>query len=226
MNITEKFYSKMGILLLALVIAGFGSMAIMRGVSPFELPLLFHLHGIIFILWYCLFIYQTNLINKQNYALHKKLGYTSILLVLAMLVTGFLMAAGSYARGTSPVPNMTVQNFLAFPLLDLFGLVFFYSIGVLNRKIPLAHKHAMLIMSIAMMDPALARLSFFIGFPPLALLLHILLIGIVIFYDRKSMGKVHYVTWLGLTYVIVRIIFIFTAASSEAWANMMNAIFG
>ena len=222
----NQFYFKMGILLLALVIAGFGSAAIALGRPPLELPLLFHIHGITFVLWYLLFIYQASLIGKHNYALHKQLGYSSVIIVAAMLVTGFLMALGSYVRGMSPVPDMTVQNFLAFPILDLLGLTFFYVLGVVNRNKPVVHKHAMLIMSIAIMDPALARLSFVIGFPPFALLLHIVLVSLVIFYDRKSAGKVHWVTWLGLGYIIARITFIFTAGGSEAWANLMNSIFG
>ena len=39
----NQFYKGMGVLLLALVITGFGSAAIVRGQTPFELPMLYHL---------------------------------------------------------------------------------------------------------------------------------------------------------------------------------------
>jgi hypothetical protein len=225
-TVRSKFYFNMGLLMLVLVLTGFASAAFVRGTSPLDLPLLFHLHGIVFIAWFLLFINQARLIGNKAYVQHKKLGYASLVVVAVMLVTGVLMAAGSYQRGWSPVPDSTIQQFLAFPLLDLSGFLLFFTLGVINRGNGIFHKHCMLIASIAMLDPALARLALSIGVMPLALLLHVGLVGTVMVHDRRTVGKIHVITWAGLAFVILRLAFFFTIATSGAWASLMDGILG
>ena len=225
-SVGSKFYFKMGLLMLTLVVAGFASAASVRGTSPLELPLLFHLHGIVFMAWFLLFINQARLIGNKHYVQHKKLGYASVIVVAVMMVTGVLIATASYQRGFSPVPEVNIQQFMAFPLVDLAGLLLFFTLGVLNRGNGLFHKHCMLIASIAILDPALARLAFTIGFMPLALLLHVGLVGVVMVYDRRSAGSIHVITWAGLAIVILRLVFIFIIGASEAWASLIDGIFG
>lgn len=222
----SRFYFNMGLLMLALVIAGFGSAAFVRGTSPLELPLLFHLHGAIFIAWFLLFINQARLIGIDAYVHHKRLGYASLILATMMIVTGVLMAAASYQRGFSPVPDVTLQQFMAFPLIDISGFLIFYSLGVFNRGNGLFHKHCMLMAGIAILDPALARMAIAIGAIPLALVLHVGLVGIVMVHDRRTAGGIHVITWAGLAFVILRLVFIFTIAASGAWASLMDGIFG
>ena len=229
MNDTQKqntFYFKMGMLLVVLVIAGFGSIMFKEDRSPFDLPFLFHIHAAVYISWFLLFILQTKLISNHNYNLHKKLGYSSIALVIGMLVTSFLMSATSYSRGTSPIPDTTIQQFMSLPLLDLVGLIVFYTLGVFNRSKAILHKHCMLICSIAIMDPALARFTLSLGVPPLAVLFHIGLIALVMTYDKRNAGTINVITWLGLAFVVLRSVFFFTVAGTESWASLMDAIYG
>lgn len=222
---SNTFYAKMGMLLLALLVAGFGSAAFIQGRSLMELPVIFHMHGAVFIAWYLLFINQARLIGGGNHALHKKLGYSSVAIVTLMIVTGFMVSSHSFDRGLSPIPDTTIQQFMAFPMMDLVGILIFYTLGVAKRGDALFHKHCMLIMSIAIMDPGIARLAISFGFPPLAILVHIGLVIMVMMYDRRTAGKIHMITWAGLAYVILRVVFIFTAGASEPWANLMNRMF-
>jgi hypothetical protein len=222
----NTFYFKMGLLLTVLVIIGFGSAMIKGEKSPLDLPLLFHIHALVYMAWFLLFILQTKLISHHKYNLHKNLGYSSIFIVIAMLVTGFLMSITSYERGTSPVPGTTIEQFMSFPLLDLSGLFIFYLLGILNRSKAMTHKHCMLICSIAIMDPAIARLGMSLGVPPLILLIHIGLVALVMIYDKRSAGKIHFITWMGLAFIILRLAFIFTIGGTEAWASLMNSIYG
>jgi len=226
LGVINRFYLNMGLLLLALVIIGFGLAAFSRGTNPANLPVLLHVHGLTYIAWFGLYIFQTNLIGKNNRSFHRKLGYSSVVVVVCMLVTGFLMSAYSYERGVSPIPDMTVQQFLIFPLIDLLGLSLFYGLAVLNRHRPLVHKHCMLLACIAIMDPAIARLAAEFGFPPASLLMHIALVGLVIIHDRRTHGKVHLVTWLGLGWIFLRIVFILSIGATDSWHTMMDGLFG
>lgn len=90
----------------------------------------------------------------------------------------------------------------------------------------MTHKHCMLICSIAIMDPAIARLGMSLGVPPLILLIHIGLVALVMIYDKRSAGKIHFITWMGLAFIILRLAFIFTIGGTEAWASLMNSIYG
>jgi hypothetical protein len=225
-TVQSKFYFNMGLLMLALVVAGFASAAVVRGSSPLELPTLFHVHGLVFIAWFLFFINQARLIGNHSYAQHKKLGLFSLVIVAAMLVTGTMMAGVSFQRGISPVPDTTIQQFMALPLADLFGLLLFYTLGVLNRGNGLFHKHCMLMAGISIMDPGIARIAIVIGFMPIAMLLHLGLVGIVMVHDRRTNGAIHVITWAGLAFVILRLVFIFTVGASSQWASLMDGIFG
>lgn len=222
----NSFYFKMGVALLLIVIAGFGSAMLVRQTTPLDFPLIFHLHAAVYLAWFTLFIVQTKLIKQQNYLIHRRLGFSSIALVVAMVVTGFLLSTISYSRGVSPVPNTTIQQFIALPLLDLTGLIIFVTLGFINRAKADTHKHCMLMASIAILDPAIARFTISLGVPPLAILLHVGLVLIVALYDKRSAAKVNIITWCGLAFVILRIAFVFTIAGSSAWASFVTAVYG
>lgn len=221
----NRFYKIMGVVLLSLVIVGFGSAAIDRGQSPLELPMLFHLHGIVYLGWFSLFILQVSLIGNGNRALHMNLGKLSVTLVLAMLVTGWLMAKGSYERGISPIPNISIQQFMAFPFFDLIGLVVFYSLALIKRLDAEFHKRAMLLALVAIIDPAAARIGIVIGVPPFPLVASLLLIGAVMWHDRKVLSRIHAVTWFAFVWVFLRLAFVFGLAASEVWAEIADSLF-
>ena len=222
----RPFYKNMGIVLLFLVVAGFGAAAIVRGQNPLDLPLLFHVHGITYLLWFGLFIFQASLIGRDNRALHITLGKFCPILLLALVITGWLMADGSYQRGISPIPDISIQQFMAFPLFDLVGLILFYTLAVTKRQDAVFHKRAMLLAFIAIMDPATARIGLVIGFPPFPVFASILLVGAMIWHDRKVINQVQLITWFGFAWIFLRLVFVFGIASTEAWGQFADRLFG
>lgn len=220
----NRFYRVMGFVLLGLVIAGFGLAAIIRGQNPFDLALIFHFHGIIYLCWFVLFIVQVSLIGN-NKALHMKLGKMSLVIVTLMLVTGWLMARGSFERGISPIPGISIQQFMAFPFFDLLGLLVFYGLGLARRFDADFHKRAMLLSLIAIIDPATARIGISMGFEPFPLVASVLLVGAVIWHDRAISNRVHMITWLGFAWIFIRVAFVFGVASSNLWADVANTLF-
>lgn len=224
--ILTNFYSGMGLLLLALVIVGFGVATILRGNAPLDFPLYIHVHAVTFMAWLVLYIYQVNLIGQKNYRLHRRLGYLSILIMSVMLITGVMMMNYAYHRGLSPIPNTNVQQFLMYPAMDLVGLLSFYVLGVVNKHKGVFHKHCMLLATIAIMDPALGRIAEVTHIPPLGLLLHFGLVGLVVLHDRKVAGSIHLITWLGLLFVLLRVAFLFSIGATDAWETLMDNLFG
>ena len=221
----NRFYQGMGLLLLGIVVIGFGLAALVRQQSPFDLPISFHIHGVVYLAWFGLFIFQASLIGNNNKALHRKLGQLSIILVIAMVVMGWIMAQSSFNRGVSPIPGISIQQFMAFPVFDLFGLLVFYSLALFQRFDAEFHKRAMLFASIAIMDPATARIGEAIGFAPFPIIASLLLVLAVIWHDRKVLSRVHLITWFGLLWVFLRLGFVFGFAATDKWANIANTIF-
>ncbi|MDG1836468.1 MAG: hypothetical protein P8J22_13275, partial [Pseudomonadales bacterium] len=70
----EPFFIVMGLLLTAIVISGFGASALSLPEGPASLPLLYHIHGLIFLTWFVLFTLQASLIRNQRPVLHQALG--------------------------------------------------------------------------------------------------------------------------------------------------------
>ena len=221
----NRFYKLMGMVLLVLVITGFGISAIVRELNPVELPLLFHVHAIVYLAWFTLFIVQVYLIGANNRELHKRLGQFSVIIILAMLVSGWMMAQGSYDRGISPIPDISIQQFMAFPIFDLIGLTLFYSLAIANRSNAEFHKRAMLLTGLAILDPAVARVGIIVGFPPFPLVASILIVGAVMWHDRKVLDKIHAITWFAFAWIFIRLGFVFGVASTDAWSNLANSLF-
>lgn len=221
----NRFYKVMGIILLIIVVAGFAVAAIARGSNPMELPLLFHVHGVIYLAWFVLFVVQVSLIGANNRVLHKNLGQFSGLLFLAMLISAWMMAQGTYSRGISPLAGVSIQQFMAFPMFDLIGLVLFYLLAIVNRSNSEFHKRAMLLVGLAILDPAVARIGIVIGFPPFPLVASFMVIGAVMWHDRKVLNSIHTVTWLAFAWIFARLIFVFGIATTTLWANVAHTLF-
>lgn len=221
----NRFYQKMGFILLGLVLMGFGSAAIVRGNNPLTLPLLFHVHALTYLAWFGLFILQASLIGNGKRGLHKVLGMTSPILVIAMVISGWMMAMSSYNRGISPIPDISIQQFMAFPFFDLVGLVVFYGLALLNRANAEFHKRAMLLALVAIMDPATARMGIIIGIPPFPLLASLILVGSVMWHDRRVLQGIHVVTWIAFAWIFLRLGFVFGFGATDTWRNFATTLF-
>ena len=221
----SKFYFNMGLLTLCLVLAGFGASALRHGKSPTDLPLLFHVHATIYVGWYLFYLIQVSLIDNKMRKIHKALGYTSVFLVLAMLVTGVLMMSDAWERSATPGPQVSTAHLMALVTTDLVALSAFYTIGVLYRHKPLTHKHAILMTGIVISPPGLARLALVIECPPAFLLLYFGLIGLLMLHDRKATGKIHPIAWAGVVYMVLRITFVTTVSNTESWNSLMHQLF-
>jgi hypothetical protein len=222
----DSFYFKMGLLLIVLLFLGFTPYIKHRvdtgsGFSPTLIA-----HTITHLGWYVLFAFQAWLISNKNMKLHMTLGKASIGLAIAMTITGFLMMKGSFIAGSNGGTPFTTDHFIILPFMDLVVFAVAYPLAVINRKEPLTHKHYMLMASILIMDPALARIGLTLGFIPIGLLLHFSLIAVVAGYDRKTLGAIHTATKVGFGLLVVRYAAIFLVGPTEAWASFVHLMLG
>lgn len=128
----QQFFFAMACFLAVVVFAGF-SLALGLGVTSFAVPLDFHLHAFAFFGWVVLFTLQSGLVARGSFALHRRLGMVSILLLPAMAGTGLNLIVVSFRMGMIP-PFYDLREFLFGVIAQLLGFLALAIAGLALRK--------------------------------------------------------------------------------------------
>jgi cytochrome bd-type quinol oxidase subunit 2 len=210
----RKFYCRMALLLVAVVLLGFAPSFYLRGVVPSyprpnpSLPPSVLLHGGLFSLWMLAFVAQTQLVAAGRRDIHKKLGAASMLLALAIVPMMYLTTVWQVERANQP-PFTDPLNWTIVPLAVILPYAFAVWTGWRRRREAQWHKRMMLSAAIlVVMGPAIARLP--IAPPTLGGFTFMLLLGLALFvplylWDRRSLGQVHPATKLGFALAVITI---------------------
>lgn len=225
----DPFFFCMSIVLLLTVFVGFLPtlyLRTFRGLPP--LPGHLHVHGAILTGWFVWLVVQTSLIKTNRVAHHRRLGALGAILGLAVVFAGPLAtfslvprirAAGLdldmdiSALGISGLgSDLSIARFLSGTVVwpNIASVATFAVLvlaAMLLRRRPDTHKRLMLLASISIVGPALARISRWPGlggeqglFIPLAL---VLLLLAVVLHDVISTKRVHRATLLGATFAVL-----------------------
>jgi hypothetical protein len=167
-NAERRFYSITSVLLLATVVGGFAPTYFLRGLGESgPLGTLLHWHGAIFTAWMLLFVAQSWLIAGGRVGLHRQLGAFGAVLAVAMTVLGVAVSLAQARRGAG-APTAEQLAFLTVPLAAIAVFALNVAGAVWWRRNPATHKRLMFIATVAMLDPAIARMPFaFLGWHPL-----------------------------------------------------------
>ncbi|WP_405224835.1 hypothetical protein [Lentisalinibacter sediminis] len=223
----EIFFPLMGLVLLALVIAGFVPPAFSRPGGPAAIPLLLHVHGAIFAGWFVLFIAQARLIGAGNARLHRRIGAASLILALAIVVLGFAVIGGAYARPDWSIAGLSPAASVMFPFTDIVNFTAAFALAFVNRHNPAAHKRFMLLAGILIMDPAVARLVATAGLPvPMILVIELALLAALIVYDIRTRRRPHWASLTGVALFAAAMFAKLVIAGSAGWATFVDGLFG
>jgi len=222
----RRFYVGMGLALILLSILGFTPFMYARFSSGGQMSLALMAHGISFFAWLGLFTYQASLVRAKNLKKHMKLGQASVGLALIMLASGVAVMSEVFARGDASATPFTSEQFVMLPLMDISIFAVYYTLAIMNRKVPETHKRLMLLVGIMMIDPATGRLGLTLGFPPIGMLFHFGLIFAMCMYDRRTLGQIHKVTWIALLVLAARYAAFFIIGPTETWARFTHMLLG
>lgn len=194
--------------LFALVIAGFWPSYFAKfldGTADFTSYL--HFHATLAILWVFMLIAQPILIRQKKFALHKKIGKLSYILVPLIFIS-IILLAHSTLRG----PRENVGLELWVPFKDLLIFAVGYGIAITYRHTMAIHARGMIVAGIVLIEPALVRLILYVFFPnegfapsgylSMIVLLYALLIGLIISERKQKVGRWVFPLALGL-YIFV-----------------------
>ncbi len=204
-NRERIFYASMGLIILALVFAGFAPTYFLRGIVDAGRPLppmspLVHLHGIVFSAWVVLFITQTALITGRQHKLHMKFGYAAAGLAAAMVGVGLLTGIRQMQRGSNP-GDLPPEMWFALPFWSIAAFAILVGAGLAFRKTAQVHKRLMLLATIGMLQPAIGRMTFpfeLLG-PETNALVAFLMATPLIAWDAFQRRRIHPATMFGIS---------------------------
>ena len=176
--------------------------------GSFKAPPGVHVHGLFTFAWVILFCVQSFLIHKNNYRLHKQLGFAGIVVALGVFVSLFFV-------GQFTVQKQLADGFNESDYSDLPGLVsgafLFLSLvvaGLLYRKKGSYHKRFLLLATIQILWPAWFRFRHYFPNVPhpeywFGLVLPYSLIVFAWIWEYLKYGIIHRVLkWVGLFIII------------------------
>jgi len=188
-------------------------------------PLL-HLHGLLFSAWTLFFLLQTMFAARGRVDRHRAWGLLGVSLATAMVFVGFAVANHALAARLAAGAGDRARAFhiASTSMIALFGVLVFAAIASVAR--PEVHKRLMLLATISVMPPPVARLlfAFNVGIgpglrpglgPPRTVasvmtsnLVADILILVCLIYDWRTRGRPHPVYLIGgatiLTVQVIR----------------------
>jgi hypothetical protein len=232
----RKFYSRMALFLVFLVFLGFAPSFYLKGIVPPyprpnpTLPPTVILHGTVFTLWMALIVAQTQLISARKHEVHMRLGKLGMLFAILMIPVMYLTAVWQVARANQP-PFTDPLTWTVVPLATIIPFAVLVWQGWTHRRNAPWHKRAMLGAAIVVVaGPSIGRLPItpptLAGFTIIFLLEFLLFVPLII-WDRRTIGKIHPATKLGLAMLaLVTFIPIGVFWSGADWAGVARHLPG
>jgi hypothetical protein len=215
------FFTGMAMAIVITIFIGFAPSYYLKGVfgAP-PISTFLHLHGILFTSWILLFLTQTSLVAAGRTDVHRRLGLVAASLAVLMSVIGALAAVGAARRGFTPPGGPPPLVFLAIPFGDIAVFGSLVGAALYLRRRSQTHKRLMLLGTIALLTPALARMPFIGSGGPLAFFgATDLFVVACLLYDRMSHGRVHPAFLWGSLFFIVSQPLRLAIAGTSAWLS-------
>ncbi|EPR09715.1 hypothetical protein M527_06190 [Sphingobium indicum IP26] len=201
----RNFFRVMAVVMAMVIVAGF-TLNLAMGRSTFAVPVVYHVHALVFFGWVALYVAQNWLIAGNHVALHWKLGLLAYGWVPVMVVLGFAIMLTSLRRTGGPFFfDQSEFLFSNSMLLLLFGAM---AMTALRRRRHMGwHRRLMMTAMAILTGPGLGRLLPMPLFIPHAWRIGILatlifpVIGMIA--DKRRHGHVHAAWFWGVGAIVL-----------------------
>jgi hypothetical protein len=189
-----RFFFTMACVMAAAIVGGF-AFNLATGRSSFALPWLVHFHAWVMMSWVALYLAQNFLVFRDNVALHRRLGWLSVVLIPAVVAMGFVITRWTMqARGGPPFFDQ--NQFLFSNPLQLLGFAGLAAWAIVIRKNTGWHRRLMFCAFAMLTGPGVGRLVPAPYLIPYAWYLTAILPAILfpiigMLADKKRYGGVH-----------------------------------
>ena len=216
------------ILVLVIIFAGFAQTFYLKswfGTPP--LSNLLFLHGVVMSAWLMLFMIQTALVEFGRTDLHRRLGIAGAGLAALVLIVGVVAALDAGRRGFSPAPEVTPQMFLAIPLVDMVVFAIFVGLALAKRRNSGTHKRLMLLGTVSMLTPAVARLpvdALKQGGLPAFFAITVAVVILIVVIDTVRHRRLHPAFGWGAALLIAAVPARIALAQTDAWVSIADRL--
>lgn len=162
----SRFFLTLSVLLLLTLLAGFAPTLYLRtAFDAIDMPLYLHVHGAVISTWFVVFVLQNALIAGQRPDLHRRLGMAAAFIAIGIVFAGPMATFGFVPR--LPGMGLDVEMDIIFVswviignLSSILAFAVFVGCGLYYRSKSDVHKRLMLLASVVIIGPALARMAF------------------------------------------------------------------
>jgi hypothetical protein len=137
-----RFFFTMACVMAACTVGGF-ALNLATGRSTFAMPWLVHTHAWVFLAWVALYLAQNYLVFSGNIALHRRLGWLSLIWLPLMVVLGLMVHRWSMLDHGGPAFVATNQFLISNPL-QLFAFAGLATAAIAARRNTGWHRRLML----------------------------------------------------------------------------------
>lgn len=153
----QRFFTRFALALAAIIVLGFGQWGARGMVNVGTTPWWVHLHGGLMVSWLGLFVLQSLLAQAGLRELHRRLGWASLGVLAAIVLTGPYTGIRAVELHRVP-PFFTDAYFLALTSVGTLMFAALVCWGVAMRRQRDWHRRLMLGAGIVLLEPALGRL--------------------------------------------------------------------
>ena len=191
------------------------------------------LHGAFSASWYLLLLSQIRFSSLKNYRSHAFWGKLSIVLVIAILLSGTIMTLEFYERLAgfgvfSPddaQARVRAGSFIGGVFLQWAIFISLYLLAILNIGNPAYHKRFMIAAAIQMMPEGLNRLVHILALPGYSMfILMFCIYAFIMLYDWKIYKRVHTATICSIGLFIVLATSMNTIFLWQAWGDWVTKV--
>jgi hypothetical protein len=154
----SRFYVAIALIAAAIVFLGFARTFFFNAFFAHGyLGTLRIVHGTVFSLWLVLLLAQTTLVARKRTDIHRRLGVFGFVLASLMIIVGLMMAfnAAKYGFHGPGLPPPLI--FVAVPFFDVVVFATLIAAAFYYRRKPEIHKRLIIVATISILPPALAR---------------------------------------------------------------------
>jgi hypothetical protein len=128
--------------------------------GSFQGPPILHLHGLLFSSWPLVFIAQARLAAAGRLERHRAVGLAGISLATAMLFAGLIAVIDGLRSSIALGYDAQARAFAIVPISIVLGFGVLVAAAIANTRRPDVHMRLMLVATISLLPPAIARILF------------------------------------------------------------------
>jgi hypothetical protein len=159
--IDKYFYFAMSLLVLGIVLFGFGHTidgGLLRPQIP--RPFILWIHAAVFSAWVLFFILQSALVRTHNVRVHRTLGWFGAALGASMIPLGVTTAIVLDRFEVHQLHKMGRPVFQSIQLNDILSFTIFFTLAVYWRKKPELHRRFIFIATAVLLSAAFGRFPY------------------------------------------------------------------